>query len=181
MTSNIKKIHTPLTAQAIESLTAGQQVLITGTIYTARDQAHKRLCESISNAEPLPFDISGAIIYFVGPSPAPDNMPIGSAGPTTSSRMDAFSPVLLEKGLAAMIGKGYRSDTVRNSLKKNKAVHFAATGGAGALLSKAIVASKIIAYHDLETEAIRELQVIDFPVVVAYDSYGACVYDGIGK
>ncbi|MFI4913281.1 MAG: Fe-S-containing hydro-lyase [Sedimentisphaeraceae bacterium JB056] len=175
--SNVKKITAPINKAAIEDLRAGDEVLITGTIYTARDIAHKRLCESISRNEPLPFDIEDAVIYFVGPSPAPQGRAIGSAGPTTSSRMDPFSPILLEHGLAAMIGKGLRGQKVIDSLKKNKGVHFSAIGGAGALLSKAIKASEIVAYEDLGTEAIRKLTVVDFPVVVAYDSYGNTVYN----
>jgi len=174
--SEIIKLITPLTKECVKNLKAGDQVLISGTIYTARDIAHQRLCQTINDSLELPFDLNGAIIYFVGPSPARDGRAIGAAGPTTSSRMDAFSPTLLDNGLSGMIGKGYRFSEVRESLKKNDAVHFSAIGGAGALLSKAITASKIIAYNDLGTEAIRELQVKDFPAVVAYDCHGKSVY-----
>lgn len=173
---DIKKITTPLTAQAARSLKAGDEVAITGTLYTARDMAHLRLCTLIDASKELPFDIKDAIIYFVGPTPPPRGMPIGSAGPTTSSRMDAFSPKLIEKGLRGMIGKGYRSDEVRDALKTHSAVHFAATGGAGALLSKRIVSAEVVAYDDLGTEAIRRLEVVDFPAVVAYDAHGNSVY-----
>lgn len=175
--SDVKKITTPLSDDLAKSLKAGDRVLITGTVYTARDIAHKRLCELIEQGKQLPFDISGAVIYFVGPTPATQDRPIGAAGPTTSSRMDEFSPMLIEQGLKGMIGKGYRSDKVRDALQKHNAVHFAATGGAGALLPKHITSSEIIAYEDLGTEAIRKLEVKDFPVVVAYDSHGNSVYN----
>ena len=174
--SDANKIMTPLSDELVKSLKAGDRVLVTGTVYTARDIAHKRLCQLIENGKNLPFDISGSVIYFVGPTPATQNRPIGAASPTTSSRMDEFSPSLIERGLKAMIGKGYRSDKVRDALKKNSAVHFAATGGAGALLSKHITSSEIISYEDLGTEAIRKLEVKDFPVVVAYDAHGNTVY-----
>jgi fumarate hydratase subunit beta len=173
----IKRITSPINKQTILSLRAGDEVLISGTIYTARDIAHKRLCDAINSGRDLPFEIENAVIYFVGPSPAPPGKPIGSAGPTTSSRMDAFSPILLRKGLAAMIGKGLRSKCVIDALVEYKGVHFSAIGGAGALLSKAIKDSKIIAYDDLGTEAIRKLTVEDFPAVVAYDCYGNTVYN----
>jgi len=158
-------------------LKAGEHVLITGTIYTARDMAHKRLCEQLDAGRKLPFELDGAIVYYVGPSPARPGRVIGSAGPTTSSRMDAFSPKLLANGLRAMLGKGYRGDEVRDALEKYGAVHLAAVGGAGALLSKHIVAAEVIAYEDLGTEAIRKLQVVDFPAIVAYDCYGNSVYE----
>lgn len=174
--SEIKKLEPPLDDSNIRSLKTGDQVLITGTIYTARDMAHKRLCEIIVENRELPFPLEGAIIYFVGPTPAPQGRPIGAAGPTTSSRMDPFSPRLLTKGLKAMLGKGYRSDQVRNALQAHTAVHLATIGGAGALLSKHIVAAEVIAFEDLGTEAIRKLQVVDFPAVVAYDCYGNSVY-----
>ena len=172
----IKRINTPLSKDVIRTLKAGDEVLITGVIYSARDIAHQRICDSIAKSEQLPFDLNGAIIYFVGPSPAREPRVIGSAGPTTSSRMDNFSPILLDNGLAAMIGKGYRCASLRKSLEINTAVHFAAIGGAGALLSNAIVSSEIIAYEDLGTEAIRRLEVKEFPVVVAYDCNGGSVY-----
>jgi fumarate hydratase subunit beta len=182
--SEIKKLQPPLTDSVVRSLKAGDEVLITGIIYTARDMAHKRLCQAIcrkasltgETGRKLPFELEGAVIYFVGPTPARPGRIIGSAGPTTSSRMDAFSPALLAKGLKAMIGKGYRGDEVRDALKKYGAVHLSAVGGAGALLSKHIVSAEVIAYEDLGTEAIRKLQVVDFPAVVAYDSFGNTVY-----
>ena len=174
--SEIKKLQPPLTETDVRSLKAGDEVLITGEIYTARDMAHKRLCEAIDAGRELPFPLEGAIIYFVGPTPAPPGKVIGAAGPTTSSRMDAFSPKLIAKGLKGMIGKGYRSEEVRYALKESGAVHFAAVGGAGALLSKHIIAAELIAYEDLGTEAVRKLQVVDFPAIVAYDCYRNSVY-----
>ena len=169
-------MQTPLTEADVRSLKAGDEILITGVIYAARDMAHKRLCEAIEAGRELPFALEGAIIYFVGPTPAAPGKVIGAAGPTTSSRMDAFSPKLLAKGLKAMLGKGYRGEQVREALKKYTAVHLATIGGAGALLSKQIVAAEVIAYDDLGTEAVRELQVVDFPAIVAYDCYGNSVY-----
>ena len=174
--AKVKKISAPLTDSVVRSLKAGDEVEITGVIYTARDMAHKRLCESLKTREELPLDFSGAIIYFVGPTPARPGRVIGAAGPTTSSRMDAFSPALIANGLKAMIGKGYRGENVRQALGKYGAVHFATIGGAGALLSKYIVSAEVIAYEDLGTEAIRKLQVVDFPAIVAYDSHGNTVY-----
>jgi len=183
----IKKLQPPLTEADVRALKAGDEVLITGVIYGARDMAHKRLCEAINSGAKLPFELEGAIIYFVGPTPAPvfrqedagarPGRVIGAAGPTTSSRMDAFSPKLIAKGLKATIGKGYRNDEVRQALKKYGAVHLSTIGGAGALLSKHIVAAEVIAYEDLGTEAIRKLQVIDFPAIVAYDSHGNSIYE----
>ena len=172
-----KKFRPPLTEADVRSLKAGDEILITGVIYTARDMAHKRLCESIDAGQQLPFELEGAIVYFVGPTPARPGRVIGAAGPTTSSRMDTFSPRLIANGLRAMLGKGYRSVEVRNALKKYGAVHLTTIGGAGALLSKHIVSAKLIAYEDLVTEAIRKLEVVDFPAVVAYDSYGNSVYE----
>ena len=169
-------IKPPLSDEHVRQLRAGDEVLISGIIYTARDMAHKRLCEAIDKGRTLPFNLKGAIIYFVGPTPARPGQVIGAAGPTTSSRMDAFSPRMLANGLKAMIGKGYRSQDVRDALKKYAAVHFSAIGGAGALLSKHIVAAEVIAYEDLGTEAIRRLEVVDFPALVAYDCYGNSVY-----
>jgi fumarate hydratase subunit beta len=174
--SEQKKITTPLTDAMVQQLRAGDQVLISGSILAARDQAHKRLCERIEQGQPLPVDLTGAMIYFVGPTPAAPGRVIGAAGPTTSSRMDAFTPTLLAEGLKGTIGKGYRGQTVRDALVKYKAVHFAAIGGAGALLSKHIVKSDIIAYAELGTEAIRLLEFKDFPAVVAYDCQGNSVY-----
>lgn len=174
--SKIKKLSPPLAEADVRSLKAGDEVSITGVIYTARDMAHKRLCGLIDAGEKLAFELEGAIIYFVGPTPARPGRVIGAAGPTTSSRMDAFSPKLIANGLRAMIGKGYRGDKVRDALKKYGAVHLSTIGGAGALLSKHIVSAEVIAYEDLGTEAIRKLAVVDFPAVVAYDSYGNSVY-----
>lgn len=176
MGEKIKKLQAPLTDKDVRSLKAGDEVLITGTIYTARDMAHKRLCEAIDAGQKLPFELKGAIIYFVGPTPARPGRVIGAAGPTTSSRMAAFSPKLLAGGLKAMLGKGYRNNEVREALKKYSAVHLTTIGGAGALLSKHITKAEVIAYEDLGTEAIRKLEVVDFPTVVAYDSYGNTVY-----
>ena len=173
---SIKKIQPPLTVENIRLLKAGDEVLISGVIYTARDMAHKRLCQAIEAGHQLPFSLEGAIIYFVGPTPAPEGGVIGAAGPTTSSRMDTFSLKLLTNGLKAMLGKGYRGQQVRNALKKYMAVHLSTIGGAGALLSRHIVGAEIIAYEDLGTEAIRKLQIVDFPAVVAYDCYGNSVY-----
>ncbi|MHC4122793.1 MAG: FumA C-terminus/TtdB family hydratase beta subunit [Planctomycetota bacterium] len=174
---NIKVLSTPLTDAQTKALKAGDEVAITGLIYTARDMAHKRLCKSIESGEQLPIKLKGAVIYFLGPSPARAGKVIGSAGPTTSSRMDPFSIKLIEEGLKAMIGKGYRANEVRQALKDYNAVHLSAVGGAGALLSKYIITSKVIAYDDLGTEAIRQLQVVNFPAVVAYDTYGNSIYD----
>lgn len=174
--SQIEKLQTPLTDSVVRSLKAGDEVEITGVIYTARDMAHKRLCEAIDAGAALPFELKGAVIYFCGPTPARPGRVIGAAGPTTSSRMDAFSPTLIARGLKAMIGKGYRGDEVIDALKKYVAVHLSTIGGAGALLSKHIVSAEVITYEDLGTEAIRKLQVVDFPAVVAYDSYGNTIY-----
>jgi fumarate hydratase subunit beta len=172
----MKKIETPLTNEVIRSLKAGDEVAISGVIYTARDAAHKRLCELISQNEKLPISLEGQVFYFVGPTPPRPGKVIGSAGPTTSSRMDKFSPILLAAGLKGMIGKGYRGDAVRDALKKYCGVHFAALGGAGALLSQYIVSAQVVAYEDLGTEAIRKLVLKDFPAIVAYDSFGNTVF-----
>jgi fumarate hydratase subunit beta len=170
------QLQTPLSEQDVRALEAGQEVLISGEIYSARDMAHKRLCESIEKGERLPFELEGAVIYFLGPTPARPGRVTGSAGPTTSSRMDRFSPVLIEHGLRAMIGKGYIDKPVREALAKYGAVHLAAIGGAGALLSKKITEADVTAYEDLGTEAIRKLRVVDFPVIVVYDSRGKSAY-----
>jgi len=174
--SKIKKLQPPLTEADVRSLKAGVEVEISGTIYTARDMAHKKLCEAIDAGEKLPFELEGAIIYFCGPTPARPGRVIGAAGPTTSSRMDAFSPRLIANGLKAMLGKGYRGAEVRDALKKYGAVHFSTIGGAGALLSRYITSAEVIAYEDLGAEAIRRLEVADFPAVVAYDAQGRSVY-----
>lgn len=171
-----KKITTPLTDEQICTLRAGDQVLISGIVYGARDQAHKRLCELLNSGKKLPFELSGAVIYYVGPTPATGGRAIGSAGPTTSMRMDPFTPALLKAGLKGTIGKGYRGPQVQEAMVQYGAVHFAAMGGFGALLSKYITSSRIVAYKDLGTEAIRELVFEDFPAVVAYDYYGKTVY-----
>jgi fumarate hydratase subunit beta len=171
-----KKLQPPLSEKMVRELRAGDEVLISGVVYTARDVAHKRLCKLIEAGEKLPFPLEGAIIYFVGPTPARPGRVIGAAGPTTSSRMDSFSPKLIANGLKAMIGKGYRGSEVRDALKKYGAVHLSTIGGAGALLSKHIVAAEVIAYEDLGTEAIQKLEVVDFPAIVAYDCYGNSVY-----
>ena len=177
----MKKIKTPLTNNVIRSLKAGDEVVISGIIYTARDAAHKRLCGLIDQGKKLPMPIEGQIFYFVGPTPARPGKVIGSAGPTTSARMDKFSPKLLAAGLKGMIGKGYRGDEVRKALKKYCGVHFAALGGAGAILSQYIISSQVIAYEDLGTEAIRKLEVKDFPAIVAYDSFGNSVFKKVDK
>jgi fumarate hydratase subunit beta len=181
--SEIRRLQAPLTEADVRTLNAGDEVLIDGVVYAARDMAHKKLCEALRAGRKLPFELAGAIIYFVGPTPAPPGRIIGAAGPTTSSRMDPFSPVLIANGLKAMIGKGYRSGAVREALKKYGAVHLSTLGGAGALLSKHIIAAEVVAYEDLGTEAVRKLKVVDFPAVVAYDCYGNSVYkqEGIVK
>lgn len=170
------KLTTPLSTEQILALHSHDRVLLDGVIFTARDAAHWRLMQLIEADEPLPIDLAGQIIYFTGPTPAPPGKAIGSAGPTTSSRMDAFSPALYERGLAGTIGKGYRGIEVRRSLQKCHAVHFTALGGAGALLSQCIKQMEIVAYEDLQTEAIHRLVVEDFPVTVAYDAHGQSVY-----
>ncbi len=171
-----KKISMPLSEEEALSLRAGDYVYITGTIYTARDAAHKRMDETLARGEELPFDIKGSCIYYMGPSPAREGRPIGSAGPTTASRMDKYAPKLLDLGLRAMIGKGKRSQAVRDAIVRNKAVYFAAVGGAGAILSQRIKKSEVIAYDDLGTEAIRKLYVEDFPVIVVSDTEGNSLY-----
>ncbi len=170
------RITTPLTTETAETLKAGDFVYITGTIYTARDAAHKRMYEALERGEALPLDVKNEIIYYMGPSPAREGRAIGSAGPTTASRMDKYAPSLLDLGQTGMIGKGKRSPAVRDAVMRNKAVYFAAIGGAGALLSKCITASEVIAYDDLGTEAIRKLTVKDFPVIVVMDSQGNSMY-----
>lgn len=172
-----KYIKTPLTDEAIESLSAGDYVYITGTIYSARDAAHKRMYEATLKGEEVPFPIKDSLVYYLGPTPEKEGQVIGSAGPTTSSRMDKYTPLLMEKGLKGMIGKGKRSKEVMEAVVKNKGIYFAAVGGAGALLSKKIKSSKVIAYDDLGTEAIRELYVENFPVIVVIDCAGNNLYD----
>jgi len=175
----VKRLHAPLTEADVRQLRAGEEVVIDGTVYTARDMAHNRLCQAIDRGESLPIELKGAIIYFVGPTPARPGRVIGAAGPTTSARMDPFSPKLIAQGLRAMIGKGYRNDEVRRALQQYGAVHLSTLGGAGALLSRHIIRAEVVAYEDLGTEAIRRLEVVDFPAVVAYDAAGGSVYDDI--
>lgn len=172
-----KRISTPLTEEKVKDLKAGDTVLISGIIYTARDAAHKRLVELIDKNEELPIDIKDQIIYYVGPTPAKPGMAMGSAGPTTSYRMDAYSPKLLDLGLRGMIGKGLRDKTVVDAMIKNKAVYFAAIGGAAALIGKSIKKAELVAYEDLGSEAIRRLEVEDLPVVVVIDSEGRNLYE----
>jgi len=176
MAENIR-ITTPLTKESAGKLKAGDSVLITGVIYTGRDAAHKRLVEALDRGEELPVDFNGQTIYYVGPSPAKPGNPIGSAGPTTSGRMDAYAPRLMEKGLLGMIGKGYRSAEVVASMKKNGAVYFAATGGAAALIAKTIKSYEIVAYPELLSEALAKLTVVDFPATVVIDSHGNNFYE----
>lgn len=177
MKKDVKQITTPLTDEVVVSLKAGDNILITGVIYSARDAAHKRLCDLIAKGEPLPLDVKGQTIYFMGPSPAKPGQAIGSAGPTTSGRMDPYSPILIAHGLKGMIGKGTRGAEVVEAMKKHKAVYFAATGGAAALISKSIKKADIVAYEDLGAEAIRRLEVVDFPCIVAQDCHGQNLYE----
>ena len=173
-------VSTPLMREDAKKLKAGDSCLISGVIYTARDAAHKRLCELIAEGKELPLEIKDAIIYFVGPTPAKPGQAIGSAGPTTSYRMDAYSPILIEQGLTGMIGKGKRGSEVINAMKEHGAVYFGAIGGCGALLSKCIKKAEIVAYEDLGAEAIRKLEVENFPAVVIIDSEGNNLYE-IGR
>lgn len=170
-------INAPLDESIVNELQAGDYVYISGTIYTARDAAHKRMYESMTQGDPIPFDLKNNIIYYLGPTPAREGQVIGSAGPTTSSRMDKYAPLLLDHGLKGMIGKGKRSKEVIDSMVKNGAVYFAAVGGAGALLSKCIKESEVIAYDDLGTEAVRKLRVENFPAIVVIDSKGNNLYE----
>jgi len=170
-------IKTPLDEKTIEKLKAGDQVFITGVIYTARDAAHKRLVETLDKGEKMPVDLTGQTVYYMGPSPAKPGQAIGSAGPTTSGRMDSYAPRLMASGLKGMIGKGNRSQAVKDAIKKYKAVYFAAIGGAGALISKSIKKAEVIAYEDLGAEAIRRLEVENFPVTVINDIHGGDLYE----
>lgn len=172
-----KRITAPILKEDAKNLRAGDYVYITGTIYTARDAAHKRMSEAIAKGEELPISMENNIIYYMGPSPAREGRPIGSAGPTTASRMDKYAPKLLDLGLKGMIGKGKRSREVVEAIKQNESVYFAAVGGAGAILSKCIKKSKVVAYDDLGTEAVRELYVEDFPCIVVIDSQGYNLYE----
>lgn len=178
MSINMEKhVKVPLSKEDAMSLRAGDYVYLTGIIYTARDAAHKRMQETLERGEALPIELEGNVIYYMGPSPAREGRPIGSAGPTTASRMDKYAPELLDLGLRGMIGKGKRSQSVKDAMVRNGAVYFAAVGGAGALLSKSITASSVIAYDDLGTEAIRRLEVKNFPVIVVMDSVGNNLYE----
>ena len=172
-----KKVTTPITEEIAQELTAGDYVYLSGEIYVARDAAHKRMMEALDRGEALPIHIENATIYYMGPSPAREGRPIGSAGPTTASRMDKYAPTLLDLGQKAMIGKGKRTKEVLDAIVRNKAVYFAAVGGAGALLSKCIVESEVICYDDLGAEAIRKLKVQDFPVIVVADCHGNNLYE----
>jgi fumarate hydratase subunit beta len=170
------RLKTPLSDEDVERLKIGDRVLINGIIYTGRDAAHKRLFDLLKEGKALPFEIKGQIIYYVGPTPPKPGQAFGSAGPTTSYRMDAYSPLLIEKGLKGMIGKGMRSDAVKEAMKKYKAVYFAATGGAGALLAKRVKKAEVVAYEDLGPEAVRRLEVEDLPVIVVNDVRGNDLY-----
>lgn len=172
-----RHITVPLTDETAAELCAGDYVFLTGTIYTARDAAHKRMYEAMEAGEELPVEMKNNVIYYMGPSPARTGRAIGSAGPTTASRMDKYAPALLDRGLKGMIGKGKRTQEVKEAIVRNGAVYFAAVGGAGALLSWAIVASEVIAYDDLGTEAVRKLTVQDFPVIVVMDARGNNLYE----
>ena len=174
-------IQAPVSKEDARSLKAGDYVYLSGTIYTARDAAHKRMKEALDQGQKLPFDLKGSVIYYMGPSPAREGRPIGSAGPTTASRMDKYTPEPLDLGLGAMIGKGKRSPAVIDAMVRNGAVYFAAVGGAGALLSKCILSSEIVAYEDLGAEAIRKLEVKNFPVIVVIDSQGNNWYETASK
>ena len=171
------RLKTPLSDADVDKLKAGDKVLLNGVIYTGRDAAHKRLFDLLMAGKPLPIDVKGQVIYYVGPAPAKPGQVIGSAGPTTSGRMDAFSPKLIEMGLKGMIGKGMRKKEVVEAMKKYKAVYFAATGGAGALLAKAIKKAQVVAYEDLGPEAINRLEVENFPVIVVNDTKGNDLYE----
>ena len=170
------RISTTELKDKANTLHAGDRVLLSGTVYTARDAAHKRFFELLDRGEKLPFDIEGACIYYCGPTPTPEGLAIGSAGPTTSSRMDPYAPRLLDLGLKAMIGKGARNDAVNEALKRNGAVYFAAIGGAGALYSKCITRCEVVAFDDLGCESVKSLELKDFPVIVATDSFGKTLY-----
>lgn len=172
-----REILAPIDKKTAKELRAGDYVKITGTIYTARDAAHKRMAEALENGDKLPIDIEGATIYYMGPTPAREGSVIGSAGPTTASRMDKYAPRLLDLGMVGMIGKGKRTKEVAEAVVRNEGVYFAAVGGAGALLSKCILSSEVVAYEDLGTEAIRRLTVKDFPVIVVMDSQGNNLYE----
>ena len=171
------KLSTPLKTEDLEGLRIGDRVMLNGIVYSARDAAHQRLVELLNNSEPLPFNLNGQVIYYVGPTPAKSGKPMGAAGPTSSYRMDPYAPLLIEKGLKGMIGKGARNQDVREAMQKFKAVYFAAIGGAGALIARSILSAEIVAYPELGTEAIRKMEVREFPVIVANDIHGGDLYD----
>jgi len=170
------RLRTPLREEEVLKLRAGQPVLISGVVYTARDAAHRRMAEAMAQGEDLPFDVAGQVIYYVGPTPAPPGRIIGAAGPTTAGRMDKFTPALLARGLKGTIGKGPRSQEVKDALQAHRAVYFGGIGGAGALLGKRITSVEMVAYEDLGTEAVRRLEVVDFPVIVVNDCHGNDAY-----
>jgi fumarate hydratase subunit beta len=172
-----KKVKLPLTDEALKDLRAGDNVLLSGVMYVARDAAHKRIVDALDQGKPLPFDIKGQTIYFMGPSPAKPGQVIGSAGPTTSGRMDAYSPRLIAEGLKGMVGKGMRSPAVKDAIKKYKAVYMAAIGGTGALISRTIKKSEVVAYEELGAEAVLRLEVKDFPATIINDIYGGDLYE----
>lgn len=176
-----KYIHTPITQTVTKELKAGDYIYLSGTIYTARDAAHQRMAEALAQGESLPLDLKDAVIYYMGPSPAREGQVIGSAGPTTASRMDKYTPDLLDLGLKAMIGKGRRSSAVVEAMIRNQSVYFAAVGGAGAIISKCIKQAEIVCYEDLGTEAVRRLEVENFPMVVVIDSQGNNLYETASK
>lgn len=176
-----KDISAPLVEEEVSELKAGDYVYITGTIYSARDAAHQRMYDAMNKQEEIPMPLENQVVYYMGPSPAREGRPIGSAGPTTSSRMDKYAPLLMDHGLKGMIGKGKRSDSVKEAIMRNGCVYFAAVGGAGALLSKAIKSSKVIAYDDLGAEAIREMKVEKFPAIVVIDKEGHNLYEDVVK
>ncbi|MBM4445366.1 MAG: Fe-S-containing hydro-lyase [Chloroflexi bacterium] len=172
-----KKIALPLTDRTLDELRAGDDVLLSGVIYVARDAAHRRMIEALDQGKPLPFDVKGQTVYYMGPSPAKPGQVIGSAGPTTSGRMDIYAPRLIAEGLKGMIGKGMRSRTVKEAMKQHRAVYFAAIGGAGALISKKIKKSEVVAYGELGAEAVLRIEVEDFPAIVVNDIYGGDLYE----
>ena len=176
MAKEIRKIRTPLSDETIRSLSMGDSVQITGVVYTARDAAHKRLVEMISRGEPLPFDFQGQIVYYAGPTPARPGRRIGSVGPTTSGRMDVYAPILMEHGLKVMIGKGLRNEAVKASIRTHGGLYLVAVGGAAALISRSVTKAEVIAFPELGTEAVRRLEVVDFPLVVGIDSRGRDIY-----
>ena len=170
------KLHVSEIRKMAKTLKAGDRVLLTGTVYTSRDAAHKRIVASLEKGEELPYDLKDAVIYYVGPTPAPENLPIGSCGPTTSSRMDVFSPLLLDNGLVAMVGKGPRNEEVCRAIERNGAVYFCAVGGAGALLAKSVKKCEVVAYEDLGCESVKKMEIENLPLIVAIDSHGGNLF-----